>query len=550
VISAIGHKLIWSWRRRRVLGIALLAVILNLLAINTFDAPSHATSGLQYQSYYWSAVSASSFTSGHPPLTAAIDGNPIRFETITKDDLGYPLVLSTVVRLGIIDFDDDTRTRLVTGFPNIEANREYMFEDLRLKTQNLNRGMPMLLGLGVLAAMWSGLIPAAARAFARSWGLIVFATLQLLPHMAPSIVLKTLHSHGLVFSAWIVGMMAVAGVFAAAAAFANRTNESLISLRWYFALGLLAGWSFGFVETIRRSTGLIFSLVTWLTLGLIAVSLLRGQRDRTVIERLRAVLPLALLGAALLMGMFAFDGFISFILDYRDTRTAFPRPPIASIGHPIYFTLLVAIGFQENSLGVRGEAEVVALIKSSAPGDPAQDSQAFIDEARRVFFSYASDHPSELVQVAYANFGQTARSSFTELGVTFDPNVDFVPLFLILLGLMALIRLAFIELRTTDETFATSFVSQLLVGSAIALGGASLMAGITTTPAEFDLVSAIVFACCTLLAMRLRSVVAGAVPLDETTAFLTPTSNDLVTDEVPARSIRSGQQGNAGDADE
>ncbi len=459
---------------RRLTAVAALALLGlgNLWLLASTAPPAYVVAETQYQSLLLSVASAVHYDeTGDLLIVERAPDPPQRVEFLSADDLGYPLLLSGLVKVGLVEFGEETRALVSTRWEP-DVGRAHMIGPLLPEVQNLNRVAFALVGLvsTVVLLLWRATSRSRDLAGLDTFAFAVFVVTQVAPHLLPQLFAERLHQHGLVpalaLAAFVAILLAIAEVY-------HRSVHGFDSRRGWATSALLcaaAGGTVGVVAIIRRSEGLVW-LAAATVVSLAAVAWAFRQRDR-----IRAVIAVAALGA-FVMGFVVPDVAVGRIVERRDTVVLEVADDALVPGHPVYHSLLLAIAqANTNVLGATNGRTVVERVREETGFRGNAYSPGYEEASRDVFWQYVRDHPRNYVRVLLDNIDRTTR----QVGERYDVSLSassWLPALLAAVAAIGLIARRGLRGSTSDR---------ILVGLAtLTMAGSSLLALATPAPGSF-----------------------------------------------------------------
>lgn len=391
---------------------SLFIIFLGLGAISIYESDEKKIDNIQYQSYKYSILSADFFkrTGYYLAVPSQTNDSYRRFEDITSDDNGYTIILSWFMYFNLIEIDKNDIEKLQAA--GYQESRSIMKQNLSQKTAFL--GVDVYIITVVLFFIFLIKVSKEKNLFSI---VLLFIFLLLLPFLFQNLFIERMHSHSLIPTCVILTL------FSACLIKLTEKDENKIHI---VILLILSGVLLGFTDVIRHSQG-IAALIT-----LIFISFLIN--GNYYIKFTRIIL--------LLIGLFIVNTLMLGSLNLiRDINLNIQEKVTGTTKHPYAHVLLTGIShYPNNSLNIRGEADVVKLVQEKAQKEVRQDSKEYLQVARTILFNYILSHPIEYIHVISSKLEQVPN----RIGNFFRLSFTTV-LFLSLLALLGLIMGFFIR---------------------------------------------------------------------------------------------------------
>lgn len=320
------------------------------------------------------------------------DGSFRAWETLAVDDPGYPFMLTTLVGLGAIQLNPDV-VELVTR----ENYHLYgLFDPRHPNSGSVQRRYDPAIE-DLVTAIWRvpfyvyflvvSLISIVLLTLYSSWGpvRVILANIFLLqlPLVAPSLFFDRLHSHSLIVSSVMCGVLAALLIL----------SGYRRSLPFTAVLNILAGFLLGIGDQMRHAEGLI-----------LIVAILMGS---IFLER---TWPRKFFIVFVLIASFGLVGLLSDALRYeRNQQVEISGASTQQSNHPFGHVGLMGVRQSDNALGVKNMDEIAKAVAEHAGKDLKMGQPEYHLAAQRLFLEYVRTNPMEYFTILIAKVGPIAQ---------------------------------------------------------------------------------------------------------------------------------------------
>ncbi len=375
----------------------LIIALMTMIMLGAIPPLEKSLMSTPYQSYRASILAATSFGDSGMLAATPTKTDPktyYRFEELTNDDLGYPLILTFAISTGVVSIPTDQIDLFRTTSGAI--SRDMMRQTFSETTYKLGYYFYYLTFFMLcLLLVFTSRHNSRQQCFVIVFGVAGACA----PFLLTEVFTRVLHSHSL-----IPGLVPLTLALPVAAMQIKNSFKSWKNYLWlaFIALDLTA------ILLVRKSTGLIVGL----SLAAYLLFLRSAWRHKMLaVGGIAAGLFLYTLSPILLDIQRSLMG-QGEMISHVDTGS--------NVGHPIYHALLYGLSIDpENSLGVRTEQDVIRLVQQHAEGEETKhDSRDYIEAAKSLYFSYVSSHPLEAAGIYVRRVNKIITHETSAIGLS------------------------------------------------------------------------------------------------------------------------------------